>query len=127
MNTGNNLEQQCAQAMQRINEGINRSAGQHKRRVRAGGLPPTISLASPKWSQQATVEHIDTEALQDNRASVNFGCPGHPAQASLARWDDATEGDNGMGGMRMLACGLIALALTALAGFAAFLIVRFMH
>ena len=110
MNTGNNLEQQCAQAMQRINEGINRSAGQHKRRVRAGGLPPTISLASPKWSQQAT------ETMQDSRAIVNFVCPSQ---------DDTDDDEKGMGGMRMLACGLIALALTALAGFAAFLIVYF--
>ena len=109
MNTGNNLEQQCAKAMQRINESINRSAGQHKRRVRAGGLSPTISLASPKWSQQAT------ETMQDSRAIVNFVCPSQ----------DDTDDEKGMGGMRMLAYGLIAFALTACAGFAAFLIVYF--
>lgn len=94
-------KQQAEAALQRINRQINRSAGQHiraVRRVRAGATPPPDvrlpDLAAP-------------------------GAPAAPTSGLTAQSPQADDTEH-VSGMRMLAYGLVALALTGCASIIAF-------
>ena len=82
------LERQAERAMHRINESINRSAGQHMRAIRKSHAQPVI-------------DPVDTDLVR--------------ADAFVSRIADQQESDDAMSAMRMLAYGLIALALVGAA------------
>ena len=82
------LERQAERAMHRINELINRSAGQHMRAIRKSHAQPVI-------------DPVDTDSVLP--------------EVFVSRISDQQESDDAMSAMRMLAYGLVALALTGAA------------
>lgn len=121
MQTPNPIEAQADEAMTRITQQINRSAGQHLRavrRVRAG--QPVLSEGTESAQhilrsvRPVGVQRIDTQRLQDTRAIEHFGeasqaapcppgfcgfdpkctdwaCPGHPSH--ITQWTEGMEAE----------------------------------
>ena len=95
------IERACERAMHRMNESINRSAGQHMRAVRKAHAP-VIEQAAPVIDRVAPViEPVNTDNMQ--------------AEAFVSRMYEQQDQDDAMSSMRMLAYGLIALALVGAA------------
>ena len=82
------IERQAERAMHRINESINRSAGQHMRAIRKSHAQPVI-------------ESVEPDPVR--------------ADAFVSRMYEQQDQDDAMSSMRMLAYGLIALALVGAA------------
>ena len=82
------LERQSERAMHRINESINRSAGQHMRAIRKSHAQPVIETAEPEPVQ---------------------------ADAFVSCMYEQQDQDDAMGAMRMLAYALVSLALVGAA------------
>jgi hypothetical protein len=82
------IERACERVMHRMNESINRSAGQHMRAIRKAHAQPVIESAEPEPVQ---------------------------ADAFVSRIADQQESDDAMGAMRMLAYALVSLALVGAA------------
>jgi hypothetical protein len=149
MQTPDKIANQADEAMARINQQINRSAGQHLRAVRhvRAGQPVSEGTASAQQIlRNASVQRIDTHQLQDTRAIEHFGeasqaapcppgfcgldpkctdwaCPGHPSH--ITQWTDgmqAEEAEATLNSMRMLAYALVAFAATCCAVVVAFFI-----
>jgi hypothetical protein len=95
------IERACERAMHRMNESINRSAGQHMRAVRKAHAP-VIEQAAPVIDRVAPViEPVNTDNMLPD--------------AFVSRMYDEQESDDAMSAMRMLAYALASLALTGAA------------
>jgi hypothetical protein len=88
------IERACERAMHRMNESINRSAGQHMSAVRKAHAP-VIEQVAP------VIELVNTDNMLPD--------------AFVSRMFDEQEQDDAMGAMRMLAYAFVALALTGAA------------
>ena len=114
MNPPNPIDQQADDAMQRINQTINRSAGQHLRAVRRirAGQPPSPDQPSEGTTsaqqilRRVPLQRIDTHHLPDNRTPVHHGEP------TPEEIDEAAETESGM---QMLAYLLIAAVVASFA------------
>ena len=98
------LERQAERAMHRINESINRSAGQHMRAVRKAAEVAGIARLAKLHHENkhlAVIESAEPEPVLTD--------------AFVSRIADQQESDDAMSAMRMLAYGLIALALVGAA------------
>jgi hypothetical protein len=107
MNPPKPIDQQADDAMQRINQTINRSAGQHLRavrRIRAGQPPSEGTTSAQQILRRVPLQRMDTQQLPDNRTVVHHGEP------TPEEIDEAAETESGM---QMLAYCLIALVATA--------------
>ena len=138
MSTPDHLERQAEAAMHRINQQINRSAGQHiravRRKLRAGQPPAPNVIDTHQLPGARTAEHHSDASTAEAVCPPGFcgfdarctdtTCPAHPSQA-YQRFAQAThdpDSDSHIGGMEMLVYGLVALALTACAAVVAFAI-----
>jgi hypothetical protein len=112
MNPPNPIDQQADEAMQRINQTINRSAGQHLRavrRVRAGQPVLSEGTASAQNILRnvplAPLHQAQTDPPPDTRSIARCG---EPTEAGIK------EAEQPESGMQMLTYLLIALAVAGL-------------
>jgi hypothetical protein len=112
MQTPDTIEQQADEAMARINQQINRSAGQHLRavrRVRAGQPVLSEGTASAQNILRnvplAPLHQAQTDPPPDTRYIARCGEPTE---------EEIKEAEQPRSGMQMLTCLLIALAVAGL-------------
>jgi hypothetical protein len=95
------IERACERAMHRMNESINRSAGQHMSAVRKAHAPVIEQVAPVIQAAAPVIELVNTDNMLPD--------------AFVSRMYDEQESDDAMSAMRMLAYAFVALALTGVA------------